>query len=90
MNEFAERVNSCVAFLRNGKNFAGEKVSVLIPVPRGYNPDVSGIELDEIAIEKIEDGIVRNTDGAVVYDANEHNADIWSVTGKVKGRVNGL
>lgn len=84
MTEFAKHVNESVENACKGENHAGEEAVTYIPTPRGYRPTTHGIALDDIQLEKVEDGTIRGSGGTVVFDANAQNADLWRVSGKIR------
>lgn len=89
MNEFAARVNEAVSNLCAEREHApGERTIVYIPVPADVDLDLDEaerlIDLDDVEIEKVEDGKVRAPDGSIQLDAAKTGATLYRVTGGVR------
>ena len=89
MNEFAVRVNEAVSNLCAERDHEpGERVIVYIPVPAGADLDLDEakrlIDLDNVEIEKVEDGTVKAPDGSIQFDAAKTGATLYRVTGGVR------
>ncbi len=89
MNEFATRVNESISNLCAERDHAnGERAIVYIPVPAGVDLDLDEakrlIDLDDVEIERVEDGKVKSPDGNTHFDAAKIGAALYRVTGNVR------
>lgn len=86
MNDFVERANEAVSNMAAQPHKHGDLVSIYIPVPHGLEIGSSykEIDLDNVRVTPVSDGLARGADGKVLFDASKIGADLYLVEGDMK------
>ena len=86
MNDFVERANEAISNMAAQPHKCGDLVSIYIPVPHGLEIGNSyeGIDLDNVRVTPVSDGVARGADGKLLFDASKIGADLYLVEGNMK------
>lgn len=86
MDDFIRRANESILNLAAQPHKCGDPVNIYIPVPHGFDIGGSydGINLDNIRVTPVRDGLARGTNGEVLFNASKIGADLYLVEGNMK------
>lgn len=86
MDDFIKRTNEAISNMAAQPHKRGELVNIYVPVPHGLEIGNSYEEIDlyNVRVIRISDGVARDADGKVLFDASEIGVDLYLAEGNMK------
>lgn len=86
MDDFIKRANDAISNMAAQPHKCGEPVNIYIPVPHGVGigSRYEEIDLDNVRVTPVSDGVARGAKGEVLFDASKIGTDLYLVEGNMK------